>query len=196
MNKTLSLLTLAAIAPLAAAGSKPPFRPNTTFASGHNFHHVPPTHNFTGFKPTTFTTTTTTNTTFKPPFKPTFPPHHTTFHAGKTFGPTGTPFKGTTTNYFTANAVKFSGGFFYKGQSHQQWTKRFFSPRWKTWCFFCPFARSWFYFNATRGGFFPVTSIAMSPPAPSLPGAAFLPPGGAELPVAGPGEEPELPEAE
>jgi hypothetical protein len=206
MNKTLTLLTLAALSPLAVAGSKPAVHNKPGFVPSHKFPTVPPTHNFTGGKPTTFSTTTTfskTTTTIKPPFKPTFPTHPPTFPTtgtgfkkAKPITPIVTPFKGATPNYFATNGVKFSGGVFYKGQSHRQWTKRFFSPRWKTWCFFCPFAKSWFYFNGPRGGFFPTSFIASSPPVASLPGSAFLPAGGAELPIVEAGEEPELPEGE
>jgi hypothetical protein len=189
---TLSVLTLVALGPLAMAGKRPTFVHKPGFA--------PPTQNFTASK-TTFkatTTATTTTATFKPPFHPPIPTFPTTvagFKPGKPVTPIATPLKGATTNYFATNGVKFSGGVFYKGQAHLQWTKRYFSPRWKTWCFYCPFAKGWFYFNGTLGGFYPVSYIVVAPPVATLPGTAFLPPGGNEVPIVPTGEEPELPQA-
>jgi hypothetical protein len=207
----LTLLTMMAFGPLVQAGSKPTFGHKPGFGTG--FRHAPPTH-VTGFKPTTFkpttfsthttsTTHTTTVTTGKP-FVPTVKPFHGTkplhttvgiHHGGKPFGPAVTPFKPPVTNYAKTHGVKFSHGVFYKGHSHTHWAKRFFSPRWKTWCWFCPSAKVWFYYCGQQGGYYPVTYITMAPPVPVLSGPGSLPPGGGEIPVAAEGEEPELPDA-
>lgn len=200
----MAVLTLIALSPLVLAGQptktfhkptpptnfnhKPTFNHNTTF--NHNqkfdfhhdrkfdFHHD----NKVDFRHDNrfdFRHDTTFN---HKPFKPGFPVVNNNVTVNKFV---------TVNNYVQTHGTKFSHGVFFAGTQHSQWTKRFYSPTWQTWCWYCPSANGWFYHNAAKGGFYPVSYLGVSAPTAVAPTAALIPPGGGKVPVVTDG--PELP---
>lgn len=105
--------------------------------------------------------------------------------------------------YASTYGVKFKGGFYYKGKSHQHWAYRCYSKPYRCWCWYCPSTCGWYYWCGTRDSYLPVSYIQVAPPAKAesqQPGEADLPPEGDKVQDLTPGkqqlpqdtEEPEL----
>src|SRR5262249_951639 len=78
--------------------------------------------------------------------------------------------------------VKFSKGYYYKGRTHYHWSKRYWNTKYRTWLFFDPSVRGWYYWSGNQSSYFPVNCIG------------DVPPSGYVLP--GPGEQAEPQSAE
>lgn len=149
----LIVLTLIVLSPLLCAGPvRARHRPVTT--------HRPPT---IYAPPVSYVTTTIVRS-----------PTTTIHFASKTTIPTTTiPLS----NYARTNGVKFTGGYFYKGRDHRQWSQRCFSRKWNCWCWFCPSARVWYYWYAPGACYYPISNAVQAAPTPGT----DLPPGAGDV---------------
>lgn len=98
--------------------------------------------------------------------------------------------------YATQFGKKFHGGVFYPGFHHRHWAGKFWSPHWKTWCWYCPCTKGWYYWHATHAGYYPVSYLPSAPPVPMVPGLAPQVPGANTIPEVSEEQVPELPPAE
>ncbi|MFO0881364.1 MAG: hypothetical protein U0840_29030 [Gemmataceae bacterium] len=183
---SLTVLTLIVLSPLVVAAPNG-HRSGNSFGPSHTAIPPKPTFNKPTFNKPTF------NHDSRKPFG--FDPHPN-FTGGSNFAGGSKFFGGS--NFPGRTFPDRSPGFdtssvIFRGQNHAHWSRRFFSPTWGAWFFFCPQHRNWFYFHAGRSGFLPINALSSAPPQRATQGQAFLPPGGASLPLASPSEFPQLP---
>jgi hypothetical protein len=109
--------------------------------------------------------------------------------------------------YAYTRGIKFGKGYYYKGKAHYHWSKRYYSSKWRSWFFYDPSVRVWYYWSGTRTAYYPVSYInTVAPsgyvlPAPGQPPvepesqeAGVTEASLANVQMAGEGEVPDLPE--
>src|SRR5437762_2773722 len=79
---------------------------------------------------------------------------------GGSFGRSSVGFK----NYHTRYGSKFSHGYFYSGRKHLHWTYRSYYPKYRSYCYYCPSACSWYYWCEPKACYYPVRYIEKAPP--------------------------------
>jgi hypothetical protein len=85
---------------------------------------------------------------------------------------------------------KFKYGWYFPGKYHYHWSKRWYSPSYKCWFFYCPRTYVWYYWYAPGVCYYPVTYITCAAPVVgSTPGLVSLD----KLPVVPEGEAPVVP---
>jgi len=67
-------------------------------------------------------------------------------------------------NYHLKHGTKFSNGYFYSGKKHFQWTHRCYYPKYRSYCYYCPSACSWYYWCEPKACFYPVSYIEKARP--------------------------------
>jgi hypothetical protein len=77
--------------------------------------------------------------------------------------------------YHTRHGHKFSHGYYYRGRDHSHWTHRRYWAKYRTTCYWDPGTRGWYYWCPSRACYYPVSYIAVEPPA-----VEEAPPDGAE----------------
>jgi hypothetical protein len=88
-----------------------------------------------------------------------------------------------------------NGRYAYKGLHHRHWTRKFFSPRWRCWLWFCPCTEVWYYWCGSRGYFLEVRYLVVSAPSTMDPDSTIeQPPEADQVPEATQEEVPDLPE--
>ena len=88
----------------------------------------------------------------------------------------------TTSQYAAHHGTKFKKGFYFKGHGHRHWTARHYLRGWKTWCWYCPSTKCWYYWAAGQSAYMPIETINDNPPTPT----GTTPENHAALPTVGP----------
>ena len=96
--------------------------------------------------------------------------------------------------YATNYGVKFKRGIYYKGLYHTHWSARYFHPRWRTWCWYCPSTCCWYYWCGVKECYLPVVVITSYPPAEA--DGETVPPGSEETAAVSGSEAPDVPNPE
>lgn len=152
------------------------------------------------FKPATYSTATTTfktttngirpaayttkpGTTFKTTAKYTTTTNG--LRAGVTFKAPGvvrgprysTVARVNTAAYASRFGVRLKSGYFaYKGIGHRHWARKFYSARWRTWCWYDPCTLGWYYWCGPRGMYLPCRYLPVAAPTVIDPGSEVVPP--------------------
>jgi hypothetical protein len=221
MKKTLTNLALAALTLVGFSGSllaaykpaPPPHKPAPAHkpahahkaAPAHKHAHKPvtPAHKPTykpGHKPVT---THKPAPGYKPGYKPTYKPAYKPGYAA--YKPV-TVSKAVASRYAYTRGVKFSKGYYYKGRAHYHWSKRYWSPKWRSWFFYDPSVSGWYYWSGARACYYPasyITTVAPSGYVLPAPGQEAAEPESPEvgecqaslgnIPAVPQSEEPDLP---
>jgi hypothetical protein len=72
--------------------------------------------------------------------------------------------KAVAARYAYTRGVKFTKGYYYTGRAHYHWSKRYWSPRWRSWFFFDPSVRTWYYWSGAQVRYYPINYITTVPP--------------------------------
>jgi hypothetical protein len=66
--------------------------------------------------------------------------------------------------YHLTHGVRFSHGHYFRGREHRQFRYRYWHARWRTYLFYDPGTRGWFYWSSPRFGYYPVSYASVLPP--------------------------------
>lgn len=100
------------------------------------------------------------------------------------------------TDYAPRYGVKLKNGYYgYRGIDHRHWSRKYYSPQWRCWCWFCPSTDQWYYWCGDRDLYLPVRYLVVVPPTVAEEeSTAELPPDASEVPQTNESEVPNLPE--
>jgi hypothetical protein len=68
-----------------------------------------------------------------------------------------------TGSYHLTHGTRFSGGYSYKGVSHNHWTHWGYSKRYGCTCYWCPSTHCYYYWCQSAGCYYPVSYFASAP---------------------------------
>jgi hypothetical protein len=84
--------------------------------------------------------------------------------------------------------VKFRYGYYFPGKLGHRWSKRYYSPAYRSWFYYSPTTLGWYYWNGPRGVYYPAAYLPYA--APTVADAPVPP---EEVPTVGAEEAPSLP---
>jgi hypothetical protein len=68
------------------------------------------------------------------------------------------------TNYSVTYGKTFSGGIYYPGKYHNQWTYQCYWPKYGCTCYWCPSTCCYYYWYEAAGCYYPVSYITVKTP--------------------------------
>jgi hypothetical protein len=84
-------------------------------------------------------------------------------------------------SYFSHYGTRFSHGYYF-GRNNFYWNRSYWYSRYGCYCYWNPYASSWYYWYAPGSCYYPISYIAVAPPPAGVPAG----PGGTMPPAAPP----------
>ncbi|HKB06146.1 MAG TPA: hypothetical protein VKD90_28380 [Gemmataceae bacterium] len=69
-------------------------------------------------------------------------------------------------DYHIKFGKSFGHGFYYPGKFHTHWTYHAFWPKYGCYAYWCPFTKSYYYWNEKAFSYYPINTIGSAPPVP------------------------------